>query len=103
MSDDDEASDYDYEAAVVGMLTLRINTTPGEWLSDADLEIFGQFQREAIEADGEGWGNEYMFLAMMNTAWLALANLATVTGESQNTWLQRIAKELRFLPEQRGE
>jgi hypothetical protein len=92
----DSPSDYyDYDAAVVAMLTLRINTTPGERLSDADLELFCTYQREAIDADGEEWGNEYMLLTMMNTAWLALMHLAELTGESEGEWLQRLAVEIR--------
>ena len=103
MSDDVEDDGYDYEAAVIAMLTLRINTTPGEWLSDADLEIFGSYEDEAIAADGEDWAHHYMLIVMMNTGWLAIQHLSALTGEPEGTWLQRIAGDLRFLPEQRGD
>jgi hypothetical protein len=89
------ASEFDYEAAVIAMLTLRINTPVGEWLSDKDLEVFGAYQQEAVDTDGEDWGTEYLLLAMMNTAWLAIQHLALLTEESTGTWLQRIAVDIR--------
>ncbi len=98
---EDEA--HDYEGAAIAMLTLRSNTPVGEWLSDDDLEVFGTFQEEAIAADGDEWGNEYMLLAMMNAAWLAIQHLAALTGESQSSWLQKIATDLRGLSDQKGE
>jgi len=99
MSDDEkeEGGDFDYEAATITALTLRINTPLGEWLSDDDLEIVSANMAEAIAASGEGWAHEYMWLAMMNTAWLALSHLERVSGESQGTWLARIARDLRNL------
>jgi hypothetical protein len=99
MSDAEELREpYDYDAAVAAMLTLRINTPVGEWLSDEDLKLFGEYQQKAIDAHGEEWGNEYMLLAMMNIAWLAIQHLANLTGESQSAWLQRLAVEMRPPP-----
>ena len=89
------AGEFDYEAAVVAMLTLRINTPVGEWLNDEDLAVFHALQQEAVDTDGEEWGTEYLLLAMMNTAWLALQHLALLTGESAGVWLQRIALDHR--------
>ena len=82
--DEGEREPYDYEAAVVAILTLRINTPGAEWLSDHDHEVFGTYQKEAVEADEEEWASEYMLLTMMNTAWLALVYLAGLTGESES-------------------
>ena len=82
--DEGEREPYEYEAAVVAMLTLRINTPGAEWLSDHDHEVFGTYQKEAVEADEEEWASEYMLLTMMNTAWLALVYLAGLTGESES-------------------
>ena len=92
---DEPHEPYDYEAAVTAMLTMRINTPAGEWLSDEDAERFATYQREAIAADGEDWAEEYMLLAMMNTAWCALINLAVLSSESESAWLQRIAIDAR--------
>jgi hypothetical protein len=88
---------FDYESAAVAMLTLRINTQPGEWLSDDDLKVVGTYETEAIEVDGEQWADKYMLAAMMNMAWLAIAHLARRTGESESNWLQRLAMDLRRL------
>ena len=85
------AEPYDYYAAVVGMLTLRINTPPGEWLNDRDFEIYAEYWRDAEAAEGEEAASEYLLLSMMNTAHLAIQYLATLTGETQEVWLQRIA------------
>jgi hypothetical protein len=82
---------YDYDAAVVGMLTLRINTPIGEWLSDPDFAVYADYYREAVAAEGEEDANEYLLLSMMNTAHLAIQYLASLTGETQEVWLQRIA------------
>ena len=81
----------DYTAAVVGMLTLRINTPAGDWLSDEDHERFWRFTLDLEEADGTEDANEFLLLEMMNVAWMALAYLAEATGEAESTWLQRIA------------
>jgi len=98
-----ESEPYDYAALVVAMLTLRINTPVGEWLNDDDVKIYFSYQQEAIDADGEEWGNEYMLLAMMNTAWLAIQHLALLTGESESVWLQRIAQDHRSFPDAKGD
>jgi len=94
----DGASEYDYSAAVLGMLTLRINTPAGEWLSDEDLALFWEYDRNARAADGEEDANEGLLLEMMNAAWLAIQHLAERTGESQSVWLQRLAVEMRPPP-----
>lgn len=91
--------DYDYEAAVIAMLTLRLNTPSGEWLSDEDHETFWSYEREAIAAEGAEEAGEALLLTMMNMAWYALINLASVTGESESSWLQRIAVDLRDAPD----
>jgi hypothetical protein len=92
------SSEYDYEAAVIGMLTLRIKTPVGEWLSDEDLEPFFAYQLDAASVDGADDANESLLLAMMNTAWLAVQHLAALTGEPREQWLQRIALDLRRAP-----
>jgi len=40
LAGDEPGEFYDYDAAVVAMLTLRINTPVGEWLNDADHKRF---------------------------------------------------------------
>jgi hypothetical protein len=106
-----EPYDDRYEAAVVAMLTLRINTPrrrvaqrrrpqgvrdlPGGGDRSRRARQLAIPKRSSMTADGEVWGHEYMLLSMMNAAWLAIAHLEAVTGESQSTWLQRIATDLR--------
>lgn len=93
MNDETSREPFDYTAAVVAMLTLRINTPTGDWLADEDHDRFWQFVGEAEAAEGVESANEYLLLEMMNMAWEALTRLAAATGEREATWLQRIAAE----------
>jgi len=89
-----EGESYDYDAAALAMLTLRVNTSADQWLSEHDEEIFNAHRQEAVDADGDDLGNEYLLFAMMHMAWYALMNLAAITDESESTWLQRIAVDV---------
>lgn len=92
MTDEEAPVDDDNQVdrIAVAMLTLRINTPPGEWLATADEQVYGDMYREAASFDG---GEEYLVLSMMNLAWLALTNLAVQTGQSEQWWLQQFARD----------
>lgn len=92
----DEPEPHDYCADVIAMLTLRINIPPGEWLNDRDAEIFASIHQEAVDVDGAEEAAEFELLAMMNAAWLAIQYLASVTGEAEAVWLERIAVDMQL-------
>lgn len=78
------------EEAAVAMLTLRVEAPAGEWLSGKNETLFFDLWREAESATD---GGSDLLLSMLNLAWYALINLSTLTGESEQTWLARIAAD----------
>jgi hypothetical protein len=89
---------YDYHAAVVGMLTLRVNADGGS-LSAEEGSVYYDYFRDAAAAEGKSEADHYVFFVMamaaLNAANQAIGHLAAVTEETQDEWLQRIAGELR--------
>lgn len=75
------------------MLTLRVNTPAGEWLSDGDHNIFASLYKDALDA--AGGDAEDLVLSMMNLAWYALMYLEELAGappkRTATEWLQEIA------------
>jgi hypothetical protein len=98
LAGDEPSEFYDYDAAVVAMLTLRINTPVGEWLNDADHKRFWAYYDEAVAAEGEEDALERMLLTFVNTAQSAIGHLAGLTGRTSQEWLQQIAVEMRPPP-----
>jgi hypothetical protein len=73
----------------VAMLTLRVNTPAGEWLSDDDFAIFCSLWDQAEDF-------EALLLSMMNLAWYALIYLEACSKYlrremSPSEWLRWIA------------
>jgi hypothetical protein len=94
-SDRDDGSRL--QRLAIAMLTLRVNTPAGDWLSDDDLAVFSDLYRDALaEADGDSEG---LVLTMMNLAWYGLIwleQLSVGTDEERNAaeWLQVLATDL---------
>ena len=91
------ADPFDYEAAVVAMIAMRVNTPYREQLDTGYQEMLAEFQEAAIAADGEAQAREYMLLTTLDFAQLAVAFLAEATGVGDQEWLQRIAVRFREL------
>jgi hypothetical protein len=85
-------ADFDPEPLAIAMMTLRLRTPDGQWLSDEDQILFDEFWAQATAQPS---GDEELLLSMMNLCWYALINLETMSGESTTAWLARIAADVR--------
>jgi hypothetical protein len=85
----------DTEAIAAAILTLRLNTAAGEWLSPEDEDLVRDMLAEVPLED-----EELVLLSMMNLAWYSLTRLAEVGGLAVE--LARDSGALERMPELAG-
>jgi hypothetical protein len=83
------------------MLTLRVNTPAGSWLSDEDHAIYVQLFEEAESSPD---GVEGLVLSMMNLAWYALIYLSVNANDERSAaeWLRGIAEDLASIEDEQS-
>jgi hypothetical protein len=74
------------------ILTMRANTSGGQWVDDAYGDTYRQVWTEARSLAGDE-ADEAMFLAMLNLADHLLALLVATTGVQHAEWLRRLRAE----------
>jgi hypothetical protein len=71
------------------ILTMRANTSGGQWIDDAYGDTYGQVWTEARSIAGDE-ADEAMFLSMLNLADHLLGLLVATTGVQHAEWLRRL-------------